>query len=448
MSMELITILMFLSLILLLLTGRQIFAIVGVVASISALALWGTGGQYMPFLGGYSVTMKWYPIYALPPFVFMGLLLAKSGVADKLYDAMYLWTGRIRGGLGMGTIGICSLVACMSGLSVAATTTAGTIALPSMLKKGYDKRMVTGLVQAGGALGFLIPPSLVFIIYGMIARVSVGHLWIAGILPGFLLAAMYITYIGVRCRVQPHLAPLLPSEVRVSWGEKFRSLGAGIAPIILIFIILGLLFMGITTIVECSAIGAVGAIACAAINRRLNWKVIREVADETLKLSSMVLWIFAAGITFGAVFDGLGAVNAVENIFLAVGGGPWMVIIAMIGSFILMGTVLDDTAMLLIVAPLYIPIVQHLGFSLVWFGVLYVITVQMAYLTPPFGYNLFIMKGIVGIKGIVPEGEVITITDIYRSVLPFVAIQAGCLGLVIAFPQIALWLPNLVFGGA
>lgn len=447
MNIEFVVILMFASMILLLLTGRHIFVIVGAVATISALALWGTGAETMPFIGGYSVTMKWYPIYALPPFVFMGLTLARSGVADNLYQAIYLWVGRIRGGLAMGTVGVCSLVACMSGLSVAATTTAATIALPAMLKRKYDKLMVTGVVQAAGALGFLIPPSLVFIIYGMIARVSIGHLWVAGVMPGFLLAGMYIAYVGIRCRVQPHLGPAIPPETKITWGERISALRAGIAPIILIFIVLGLLFMGVTTIVECSAIGAVGAIACAAINRRLSWTLVRGVMDETLKISSMVLWIFAAGITFGAVFDGLGAVHAVERILFAVGGEPMTVISMMIATFIAMGMVLDDTAMLLIVAPLYIPVVQDMGFSLVWYGVLYVLTVQMAYLTPPFGYNLFIMKGIVGVKGIVPEGQKITIGDIYRSVIPFVCIQGACVGLVMVFPQIALWLPGVFFGG-
>ena len=292
---------MFLSLLLLIATGRHFFAIIGGVATISTLALWGQGGFQMPFIGAYTI-MKWYSLLSLPVFIFMGLTLAKSGVADKLFEAIYLWMGRVPGGLGMGTIGLCAIVATMSGTSVAATVTAGTIALPSMLKRKYNKIMVTGLVQAGGALGFLIPPSIVFILYGIIARVSIGHLWVAGLLPGLLLAIMYILYIGIRCRLQPHMGPALPPEERVGWGAKFRALRAGIAPIIIIFAVSGLLFMGMTTLTEAAAIGAVGAMIAAAIHRRLTWRVINEVLEETFMITSMILWIFVAAILFGAVF--------------------------------------------------------------------------------------------------------------------------------------------------
>jgi len=440
-SIELITILMFTSMILLLLTGRQIFAIVGAVGAISALALWGTGGERMPFIGVYCF-MKWYPMVAIPPFVFMGILLSKSGVADRLFQALYLWIGHIKGGLAMADVGLSCAVAAMSGLNVASTVTSTTISLPQMLKRKYDKLLAVGVVLAGGGLGFLIPPSIIFIIYGMIARVSIGHLWLAGVFPGILLASMYLAYIAIRCRFQPHLGPPIPPEEQVGWGEKFRALRAGIAPVILIFVVLGLLFMGVTSLIECSAMGAIGALVCAAINRRLTWKVITETADETLKVTSMFLWIVAAAFMFSAVFDGLGAIHAIEPILYMVGGGRWGIMVMMMASFVLMGMVLDDTAMLLIVAPLYVPIIVNLGFSPVWFGVLYVVNCQMAYMTPPFGYNLFIMKGLVPV--VAPE---VRMADLYRSVLPFIGIQAVCLGILMAFPQIALWLPNLVFGG-
>jgi tripartite ATP-independent transporter DctM subunit len=333
----------------------------------------------------------------------------------------------------------------MSGTNVAATVTAATIAMPSMLKRNYDKLMITGIVQAGGALGFLIPPSIVFILYGVIAKVSIGHLWVAGILPGILLAVMYIIYIGIRCKIQAHLGPPIPVEERATLNEKFRALGAGIAPVILIFIVLGLLFMGVTTLIECAAIGAVGALAAAAINRRLSFQIIKETVEECLAVTCMVLWIFAAALTFGAVFDGLGAVHAMANLLeMFSGGSPLGTIIVMQLSFILMGMVLDDTAMLLIVAPLYIPLVADLGYSLVWFGVLYVVNCQMAFLTPPFGYNLFLIKGL--IPTVAPKSG-IGMGDIYRSVIPFVVIQAICLLIIVFVPQIALFLPSIVFGG-
>lgn len=439
MSITLITVVMFSSMILLLLTGRQIFIIIGAVGTIAALALWGPGGENMPFIGGYSF-LKFYPLMAIGPFVFMGMILSKSGIADKLFEAVYLWMRRLPGGLGIGTIGICCLIAAISGTNVTATITSGTIAMPAMLKRKYDKRMVTGLIQAGGALGFLIPPSVVFIIYGIVARVSIGRLWMAGILPGLLLAGMYIAYIGIRCRLNPQLGPPVPEERRVTQRERLSALRAAVPPIVLIFLVLGLFFMGVTTLVECSAFGAVGALAIAAMNRTLTRPVIREAMDETLAASSMIMWIFAAAILFSAIFDGLGAVYVVERLLGITGGGPMGTIIMMMVSFLLMGMVLDDTAMLLIVAPIYIPLVANLGYDLVWFGVLYTVNCQMAMLTPPFGFNLFIMRGIV------PKDSGITMGDIYRSIIPFVGIQAAGLAIIMFFPQIALWLPSVYFG--
>lgn len=429
-----ITIIMFASMVGFLTTGRQIFFIVGSVGTISALALWGQGGVEMTYLGAYSY-LKWNPLLALPPFVLMGYLLASSGVADELYDAIYIWMGRIPGGLAVGTVAMCALIAAMSGLSFAATVSAGTISLPAMLKRKYDKRMITGVIAAGGALGFLIPPSVVFILYGMIARVSIGSLWIAGIIPGFLLAVLYITYILVRCHYQPSLGPPLPLAERKGMKAKIRATKSALLPIILIFVVLGLLFMGVTSLNESAAIGAIGALGCAFANKRFSWKLFREATRKSFVVTVMIMWIIVTAILFGSVFDGLGAVNAMEKLLNMMPGGNWGILIAMQLSFMGLGTILDDTAMLLIVAPLYIPLVGKMGFDLVWYGVLYVINCQMAYITPPFGYNLFIMKAIVP--------KEITMGDIYRSIIPFVGIQALCLVLVMVFPQLALWLPSV-----
>ncbi len=440
MSPELIAIFMFASMLLFILLGREIFAVIGGIGTIAALLLWGTGGESMPFSAGYSF-MKWSALLVIPLFVFMGLTLQKSGLADKLFEAIYIWTGRINGGLGMGTVGLCALIATMSGESAAGTVTAGTIGLPAMLKRGYDKTMVTGIVQAGGALGFLIPPSIVFVLYGMIARVSIGHLWLAGVVPGFILATMYVIYIWIRCTINPKLGPPISSDIKITWEQRFRVLGVGIAPLLLIFAVLGLVFMGVTTVMECGAIGAAGSLIIAAIYGKLNWKIIDEIMDATMNISAMFIWIFVAAMLFSQVYDGLGAIHMVENLLNSLAGdNPWVVIIIMQLSFFLMGCVLDDTAMLLLVAPLYIPVVDKLGFDLVWYGVLYVLNCQIAYLTPPFGYNLFIMRGIV------PPGSGITMGIIYKSVIPFVLIQMFCLVLVMIFPGLAMWLPDLFFG--
>ncbi len=386
--------------------------------------------------------MKWYPLLAIPPFVFMGLILAKSGMADAMYEMIYRWIGRIHGGLAMGTIGISATIALMVGGATAGTVTAGVVAMPSMLKRKYNKVMVTGVVQAGGALGFLIPPSIIFILYGVIARVSIGHLFLAGVIPGFLLAAMYIAYIYIRCRRNPSLGP--PATERFTMADKLVSVRAGIAPIVIVFLVLGLFFMGVTTVMESAAVGAVSAIAAAAIYGKLNKQVIRDAMDDGLKISCLFLWILTAAFLFAAVFDGLGGAKVIEPFFSRL-GSPWMILIMMQLSFIGMGTFLDDTAMLLIVAPIYLPMIRALGFDPVWYGVLYVITCEMAYLTPPFGYTLFIMKGLVRMKGLKEYG--ITLGDIYRSVIPFVGIQAALLGLVMLFPALALWLPSMIFSG-
>jgi tripartite ATP-independent transporter DctM subunit len=437
MSIEFIFISMFGLMMLSFLTGQRIFIIIGAIGAVFALFLWGPGGLDMVFFATYSF-MKWYVLIAIPPFIFMGVILARSGLADDLYEAIYKWMGPVRGGLAMGTIGICAAMAAMIGENISATVATGLIGLPSMLKRKYNKLMVTGAIQAGGALGFLIPPSLVFILYGLIARVSIGQLWLGGVFPGLLLATMHIAYIGIRCYFQPHLGPPIPKEERATWGEKFRSLRGAVLPVLIIFLVLGLLFMGLTSLVECAAIGAVGALGAAALHHRLNWKLLVMALDETLKISCMFMWIIAAALLFSAVFDGLGTVGVLERL-LAHFENKWMIISFMMFSWIVLGCVMDDTAMLIIVAPLYVPIVAHLGFSLVWFGVLYVVNCQMAYLTPPFGYNLFIMRGIAP-----PE---ITMGDIYRSVVPFVGVQFICLIIVMIFPQIALWLPSVVFAG-
>ncbi len=439
MSPEYILVVMFGSMLLLLMTGRHIFLILGGIATIAALFLWGTGGELMPFAATLKLS-NWRPIISVPSFVFMGLIIAKSGVAENLYHALHVLAGPIRGGLGMGTIVLSTLIAAMEGLSVAGILTTGTIALPEMLKRKYSKTMVTGLVMGGSSLGILMPPSIVFILYGLIARQSIPRLWLAGVFPAFLLAALFIAYIGIRCWLQPSMGPALPREEwQISWREKLRLLATGVAPIAaIIFTVLGLFFMGVTSLIESSAAGAIGALVVAAVNRRLTWKVFSESLEETLRLTTMFLWIALTAILFAAVFDGLRAVHVIGNLLLSFGLSGMGVIALMLISFLFLGMVLDDTAMLIIVAPLYIPLVINLGFNPIWFGVLYAITCQIAYLTPPFGYNLFL------IKGVAPKE--ITIVDIYRSVWPFVGIMIIGLIIIIAFPQVALWLPDLYFG--
>lgn len=440
MNVMLITILMFASMMALLVTGRQVFLIVGTVATVSALALWGTGGILMPHFVAIGM-IYWYVMLSFPAFIFMGYMLARSGVADALYDMIYKWAGGLRGGLGMGSIGICALIGATQGTCVSGTVAMGVIALPSMLKRKYDKAIVTGLVQAGGGLGYLIPPSLVFVLYGVIARVPIGPLWLAGAIPGLLLAGMYVAYIGIRCQLQPHIGPAIPPDQRASWKEKFASMKAGVAPLVIIFMVMGLLLMGVTTVTESSAIGAIGALVAAALYRKLSWKVFIDVVDHTWRLTSIIMWIFVAAILFGAVYHGLGAAEAFRGLITAVAGqDPRLIVAMMVGIYVLLGMVMDDFAMLIVTAPLFIPVLQGLGVDMVWFGVLYVVTVLIALMTPPFGFALFIMKGLI------PKDSGITMVDIYKSIIPFVLIKVGLLALLVFYPQIAMWLPNMVYG--
>ncbi len=438
MSYEMIALMMFSSLMLMMLTGQRVFGAIGFVAAASSLMLWGDGGVEMPF--GASITLlNWYPLLTLPLFIFMGYMLSESGIADDLYKMFHVWMGPLNGGLAIGTVVLMVAISAMNGLSVAGMAIGTSIALPEMLKRNYDKRMVTGVIQAGSSLGIMVPPSIVLVLYGMIARQPVSRLWLAGVGPGLLLAAMFIIYIVIRCKFQPSLGPALSKEERaVSKKEKYRLLAAGLLPVAIIFSVTGLFMMGVTSLVESSAYGALAATIAAICKKRLTRKVMDDTLHKTLSVSCMFMWIILAALCFGAVFDGLGAVHAIKNLFLEEWGlSPWGVLIMMQVSYIIMGMFLDDTAMLVIVAPLYIPLIISLGFNAVWYGVLYTVTCQIAYMTPPFGYNLFLMKAM--------APKEISLVDIYSSIVPFVILMIIGLGIIMMFPQIALYLPDLYF---
>lgn len=438
MPYEMIALLMFSSMMLLLFTGQRVFGAIGAVAAIAAITLWGTGGSDIPFSSAMKL-MKWYPLLTLPMFIFMGYILSESKIADDLYQMFHVWMGGIHGGLAIGTIGLMVLVSAMNGLSVAGMAIGATIALPELLRRGYDKRMVTGVIQAGSSLGILVPPSVVLVLYAMIARQPVGQLWLAGAIPGLMMAGLFILYIAVRCHLQPELGPVLSKEERdVPMAQKLRLLRSGLLPILIFAAMMVPFVNGWTSLVESSAIGAMTAFMVAVVKGRMNREVFENSVRQTLAISCMFMWIILAALGFGAVFDGLGAVKAIEGLFTGqLGLSPWTILILMQLSFIIMGTFLDDTAMLVIVAPLYIPLVGELGFNLIWYGVLYTITTQIAYMTPPFGYNLFLMRAMAP-----PE---ISIRDIYGSVFPFVIAMVVALILVMVFPQIALWLPETIY---
>ncbi|WP_220721347.1 TRAP transporter large permease [Agarivorans litoreus] len=439
MSYAMIATMMFSLMMLLMATGQRVFAAIGAVASIAALLLWGTGGAEIPFTASMKL-MNWYPMLTLPMFIFMGYVLSESKIADDLYKMFHVWMGPMPGGLAIGTIGLMVLVSAMNGLSVAGMAIGATIALPELLKRNYDKKMVTGVIQAGSSLGILVPPSVVLVLYAMIARQPVGQLWLAGIIPGLVMATLFIIYIAVRCRINPSLGPVLSEEERkVPMAEKLRLLRAGLLPLGIFASMMIPFVNGWTSLVESSAIGAMAAFLAAILKRRMTKQVFENSVRSTLAISCMFMWIILAALGFGAIFDGLGAVKSIEHLFTEqLGLGPWAILILMQLSFLVMGTFLDDTAMLVIVAPLYVPLVNALGFDLIWYGVLYTVTSQIAYMTPPFGYNLFLMRAMAP-----PQ---ISLRDIYGSVVPFVGIMVFALILVMVFPSLALWLPDYVYG--
>lgn len=441
MQYETIAIVMFASMMILLFTGQRVFGAIGCVAVVAALMLWGgKGGFDIAFAQAIKV-MRWYPLLTVPMFVFMGYIMSESRIADDLYRMFHVWMGGVHGGLAIGTIGLMVLVSAMNGLSVAGMAIGATIALPELLRRNYDKRMVTGVIQAGSSLGILVPPSVVLVLYAMIARQPVGQLWLAGIVPGLMMAALFIIYIAVRCKLNPKLGPVLKKSERenISKKEKYRLLLAGLLPLGIFLSMMIPFVNGWVSLVESSAIGAIAALTAALIKRRVTWNVFYTSVKNTLGITCMFMWIILAALAFGAVFDGLGAVKAIEALFTErLGLSPWVILILMQLSFIIMGTFLDDTAMLVIVAPLYIPLVGALEFNLIWYGVLYTITTQIAYMTPPFGYNLFLMRAM--------SPPQISINDIYKSIIPFVAVMVIALAIVMIFPDVALWMPQTVYG--
>jgi tripartite ATP-independent transporter DctM subunit len=441
MSYEMIALLMFASMALLLVTGQRVFAAIGFVAAGAALLLYGNGAIELPYNQVFKL-FNWYAMLTLPMFIYMGYILAESGIAEDLYKMMHVWVGRVPGGLAVGTILVMVIISAMNGLSVAGMAIGATIALPEMLRRGYDKVLISGVVQGGSSLGILIPPSVVLVLYGMIARQPVSKLWFAGLMPGLLMATMFIIYIVVRARLNPKLAPPVPdAELNMPLAEKLALARAGIIPFVIFFLMTGLFVFGFTSLVESSAVGATSATLAAVLKGRFSWRLIRETSMKTLAVSCMFMWLILAALAFGAVFDGLGAVRAIESLFITQWAmSPWMIIIMMQLSFLILGMFLDDTAMLVIVAPLYIPLVASLdlGFDnqLIWYGILYTITCQIAYITPPFGYNLFLMRSL--------APDEISLGDIYRSVWPFAAMMLLTIVLLMIFPQIALWLPEQI----
>jgi len=370
---------------------------------------------------------------SIPMFIFMASMLQKSRIADDLYDTMQKFMGGVRGGLAMGTILICTLFSAMAGISGAATIAMGMVAIPAMFSRGYNRHMTLGSIAAGGSLGILIPPSVTMIVYGLVANTSIGGLYMGGVIPGLLLAFLFGLYSYLRSAFDPNVhADATPC----TWGEKFRSLRNVILPIGLTAVVMGSILTGAAAVAEASAVGAGGAVLAAAFARRLTWDNLLAASRETLILSAVIFWIIIASSALSTFYTAIGATRMVEGLILDLEWNRWVIIIIMLAILAVMGMVLETTGIIMITAPIFAPIAVKLGFDPVWFGILYIILMELGFLTPPFGYNLFYLKGVA------PKD--VTMNDLYLSVIPFVLIMIAAVGLMMVFPNIILWLPKLV----
>ena len=428
-----LTLVLFGSMFFLLMTGLPLTFVIGGIGALAVAFLWGPEALYNVAARAFASTMS-FVLLAIPLFVLMASILQRSGVADALYDTIHKWFGGLNGGLAAGTVAIAAMFAAMSGVAAAATVSLGLIALPAMLKRKYDKVMVTGAIQAGGALGILIPPSVEMIVFALFARLSVGKMFMGGVFPGLLLASFFIIYILVRCYLRPSLGPALPPEERATLKEKFVSLRQVVLPLMVIGGVLGSIYLGIATPTESAAVGILGALISSAIYGTFSWSMLKDAALTTLRISTMIMWILFGAYVFSSTYIALGASEVVEQALALMPGGRWGILIGMQLSFFALGCILDSFGIIMITAPLYLPIIKGLGFDPVWFGILYVMNIEMAFLTPPYGICLFYMKAVVP--------KEVTMLDIYRSIIPFVGLQALGLILVMIFPQIAMWLPG------
>ena len=449
-SISQLTIFMFGSLALLLMMGLPMAFVVG-----------GLGVVFIYLVGGPTminiIPVRIFPLMAnpdlaaIPLFIFMASMLERAGLIEEMFDVVYKWMGGLRGGLAAATIVASTILAAMVGVIGAAVVTMGIIALPAMLRRNYDHKIALGSIMAGGTLGILIPPSILAILYAVVAQQSVGQLYLGSVVPGLMLSSMYIGYILLRSWLNPALGPSLPREERVSLLQKLRLLLNLIAPIFLVFLVLGLLFGGIATPVEAAGIGSFGAMIVAAMHKRFSLQALREASITTARASAMVLWIMFGASIFVGFFILQGGREFITDGILGTGLNPYGILLLMMVMLVFLGMFLDWVGILLLTVPIFVPIIESMAFDgilggpgvdgrdeILWFGVLYLVNMQMSFLSPPFGYALFYLRGVSP-----PE---ITMATIFRAALIFLTLQAVGLYLCVQFPWIVTWLPHVIYG--
>jgi len=436
-SPEIITILMLGGLIVAVVSGFPIAMPIGTVALIVGFLAFGNSVFGVIYQQIFAIFHS-YVLLALPLFIFMGVVLEYSGIADKMFDALFLLLSGLRGGLAIITVLLGTLLAACVGVITASVTVLTSLALPAMIRRGYDKSLAAGAICAGGSLGILIPPSVMLVIYGPMARISVGKLFMAAMFPGLLLSTLYVGYIAIRCLIQPKLAPTIPEEERaVPVLYKLRLLfTALLPPLVIILSVLGTIFSGIAPPTEAAAVGAFAALILTAIYRRLNWVTFKNILLKSLNISCMAMLIGAMSVAFTGVFLRAGAGDVVQKVVLAAPGGRWGAFAVVMLIYFILGFFIEWIGIFFIMVPILAPLAPILGFDPIWFGMMICINLQMSFLTPPYAFAIFVLRGVA------PPELGVTTADIIRGVIPYIILIVFGLVLCISFPQIILWLPT------
>ncbi|MEW6045027.1 MAG: TRAP transporter large permease subunit [Bacillota bacterium] len=436
MSIEALTLVMFGGLLLLLATGLPLAFVTGGIATGLIAWLWNPDALSLVVHRAWG-QMSNYLLAAIPLFIFMASMLEKAGLIEELFDVAYKWVGRVPGGLAIATVLASTVLAAMVGVIGASVVTMGLVAMPAMLRKGYSSTLSIGTVMAGGTLGILIPPSVLAIVYALLANQSVGELYLGSVLPGLLLSGLYTAYVAASALINPAAAPRLAAEEMPTLRERLRLLRRIWAPVVLIFLVLGTIFLGVAAPTEAAAVGASGSILVTALYRRLSWRTLQEALQQTARSTAMVMWIVFGASVFVAFYVAAGGDDFVREILLGTGLTPTGILIVMNAILIVLGMFLDWVGILYLAVPIFLPIIHELGFDPLWFGVLYLLNMQMSFLSPPFGYALFY------VRGIAPQ---LKMGAIYRAAIPFLLLQLVGLIMVGLFPALATWLPRLAYG--
>ncbi|MGD8241612.1 MAG: TRAP transporter large permease subunit [Desulfobacterales bacterium] len=448
MSLEIMTIAMFVVLIATIVTGLPLAYCLAGVATLFGLIDngWDVPALFDMFANNCWGLMNNYVLVAIPLFILMAQLLDRSKVAEQLFDALYIVLGALKGGLGLAVVVVCTVFAATTGIIGASVVAMGLLATPALLNKGYQREMTSGIICAAGTLGILIPPSIMMVVYGGLTglkETSVGNLFAGAIFPGLLLAGLYFIYILVRCNINPELGPPISKDEAKSWSAAQKwamTLKSLIPPLALILAVMGTILAGIATPTEAAGLGAAGAALLAVFNKKMSWPVIRDSSYATMKTTAMVMMLFIGGKFFSTVFLSMGGGDVVADLMIGSGLNRWVVLLIMMVIVFLMGMFIDWAAILLITVPIFMPIVLELDFNPLWFSLLMCVNLQTSFVTPPFGYALFYFAGVA------PKGY--TMMHIYKGIMPFVILQLIGLAVLVLFPGLTTWLPSIFFGAS